>query len=712
MHQPQRSCSKINHFAAAPLFFLTNSFKNDKVFMVICLFYESIDKISGIGEKRKQLLSKLNIFNICDILYHFPRKLQDRSNIKRIIETADGEYATLKVTPTGEMTVSRIRGNLTVYKQAFSDESGTVMVTWFNSPFLKMSFKKGSFYYLCGNISAKYSVRQMSSPIYESAENQSQTGRIMPIYPLTSGISQKVFSTLTEKALNLTGTNTPEFIPAFLRHEYSLAQIAYSLKNIHFPKDSESYLVSERRLKFEEFFILQCALLMKKGKLKKEKTEPVAGGSPESFYKLLSFAPTDAQMRVISDIYSDLKKSTPMNRLVQGDVGCGKTVIAAFAQYCCACAGYQSVMMVPSEILATQHYESLASLFGEKRVLLLSGKLSAKEKKTAYEKIKSGSVKIIVGTHALIFDKVEFNNLMLVITDEQHRFGVNQRKLLAEKGKNPHVLVMSATPIPRTLTHVLYGDLDVSIIDKLPPGRQKVDTFVIDTEKRGRAYGFILKELQKGNQADVVCPLAEESENEDLKNIVKLSEEILKSFFKDYKVAYVHGKMKSSEKDEIMKNFSDGKINVLVATTVIEVGINVPKATVMMIENAERFGLSQLHQLRGRVGRGSDKSYCILISDNKSRLTSERLNTLQKTSDGFEISQADLTLRGPGDFFGTKQHGLPELKIANIFTDTEIMLKAREAAEKLLLIDATLSKPENKPLRQRIEYMFSTANSN
>ena len=683
-----------------------------KIFLVIYLFYESIDQIPGIGEKRKQALKKLGIFNVCDILYHFPRKLDDRSNLKKILETHDGEYATLKVTPSAEMTVSRIRGNLTVYKQLFSDESGSIMVTWFNSPYLTLSFKKGEFYYLCGNINAKYSVRQMSSPIFEKAEIQSQTGRIMPIYPLTSGISQKVFQSAAENALRLSINSIPELIPSLIREEYRLATSRYSLKNIHFPKDEKSFKISARRLKFEEFFVMQCALLMKKGRLKKAETEPAAGGTLKDFCRLLSFTPTSAQMRVMSEIYNDLKKSTPMNRLVQGDVGCGKTIVAAFAQYSCACAGYQSVMMVPSEILATQHYESLSSLFGEKRVLLLSGRLSAKEKNEAYEKIKSGSVKIIVGTHALIFDKVEFNCLKLVITDEQHRFGVNQRKLLSEKGENAHVLVMSATPIPRTLTHVLYGDLDVSIINELPPGRQKVDTFVIDSGKRERAYSFILKELQKGNQAYVVCPLAEDSENEDLKNIVKLTDELSKGFFKDFKVKYVHGKMKSSEKDKIMKSFLGGEVNVLVATTVIEVGINVPKATVMAIENAERFGLSQLHQLRGRVGRGSDKSYCILISDNKSRLTSERLGTLQKTSDGFEISKSDLKLRGPGDFFGTAQHGLPEFKIANIFTDTEIMLKAREAAEKLLKSDTSLSKDENLHLRRRIEYIYSGTTKN
>ncbi len=679
---------------------------------MIYLFYKSIDQISGIGEKRKQLLKKLEIFNICDILYHFPRRLDDRSNLKKILETYDGEYATLKVTPAAEMTVSRIRGNLTVYKQLFSDESGSIMVTWFNSPYLKLSFKKGEFYYLCGSVNAKYSVRQMSSPIFEKAENQNHTGRIMPIYPLTSGISQNVFQTIMENALKISIDSIPELIPNNTREEYKLATINYSLKNIHFPKDEKSFKIAMRRLKFEEFFILQIALLMKKGVLKKAKTTPVAGGTPESFFKLLPFSPTDAQAKVITEIYNDLGKNTPMNRLVQGDVGCGKTVVAAFSQYSCACAGYQSVMMVPSEILATQHHESLSLLFGKERVLLLSGKLSPKEKKAAYEKIKNGDVKIIVGTHALIFDKVEFKNLMLVITDEQHRFGVNQRKLLTEKGKNPHVLVMSATPIPRTLTHVLYGDLDVSVIDSLPPGRQKIDTFVIDSGKRERSYSFILKELQKGNQGYIVCPLTEETENDDLKNIVKLTEEISKGVFKDYKVAYVHGKMKSSEKDEIMKNFSEGKINILVATTVIEVGINVPKATVMTIENAERFGLSQLHQLRGRVGRGKDKSYCILISDNKSKLTTERLDTMRKTSDGFEISKSDLKLRGPGDFFGTKQHGVPELKIANIFEDTELMLKAREGAEKVLKEDPSLSKPENKNLLCRIKYLFTNTNTN
>lgn len=691
---------------------LTYFEKNDKVFLVIFVFYDGIEKLSGIGEKRRLLFEKLGIKNICDLLYHFPRKLDDRSNIKKIIEAVDGEYVTLKVTPVGEMTISRIKGNMTVYKQAFSDDSGTVFATWFNSPFLKLLFKKGEFYYLCGKIEAKFAKKQMTTPIYEKADNQSQTGRIMPLYPLTSGLTQKIFAKTVEDALKLSFNYLPEVIPQKVRQEFKLPQIAYSLKNIHFPTDLKSYQLAARRLKFEEFFIMQCGLLMKKGVTKRARTSAAAGAKPQDFYKLLPFKVTEAQDRVIHEIYEDLQKETPMNRLVQGDVGCGKTIVAAYGQYACALAGFQSVLMVPSEILATQHYESLCSLFGKENVLLLSGKLTAKEKREAYDKIATGEVKIIVGTHAVIFDKVKFKNLMLVICDEQHRFGVNQRKLLSEKGENPHTLVMSATPIPRTLTHVLYGDLDVSIIDKLPPGRQKVDTFVINSEKRDRAYGFALNEIQKGNQVYIVCPLAQESENDDLKNIISLTEAVSKTYFKNKKVAFVHGKMKSAEKDSIMSDFSDGKINVLVSTTVIEVGINVPKATVMIIENSERFGLSQLHQLRGRVGRGSDKSYCILISDNKSDTTKERLSTLSKTSDGFEISKADLSLRGPGDFFGTKQHGLPELKIANIFTDTIILQKAREAAEKLIENDINISKPENKALRKRIEYMFQNTNLN
>ena len=679
---------------------------------MIFVFYKSIDCISGIGEKRKQDLAKLGIFNICDMLYHFPRRLDDRSNILKISQAKNGEQVTLCVTPTGEMTASRIRGNLTVFKQIFSDESGSITVSWFNSPFLKLTFKKGEFYFLCGKMDIKFGRRQMSSPIYEKAESSRQTGRIMPIYPLCSGLSQNIFSKFTENALKISKGYVPDVIPQNLRQKFSLAQIDYSLENIHFPKDMESYRIAERRLKFEELFLLQCGLLLKKGTVSRKETIPVAGRSPEDFYNLLKFVPTGAQKRVIGEIYNDLKNKTPMNRLVQGDVGCGKTIVAAFAMYTCASKGFQSVLMVPSEILATQHYESLSSLFGRENVLLLSGKLTQKEKKTAYEKISSGEIKIVVGTHALIFEKVKFKNLMLVITDEQHRFGVNQRKLLSEKSKNPHTLVMSATPIPRTLTHALYGDLDVSIIDELPPGRQKVDTFVIDSGKRDRAYGFALKEILKGNQVYIVCPLAEESESEDLKDIINLTEEISKTHFKDYSVAYIHGKMKSAEKDGIMKRFSGGEINVLVSTTVIEVGVNVPKATIMIIENSERFGLSQLHQLRGRVGRGSDKAYCILISDSKSELTEKRLKTLSKTSDGFVISGEDLKLRGPGDFFGTRQHGLPDLKIANIFTDTDLMTKAREAAESVLKSDKTLSLPENRHLKKRIEYMFINTNRN
>jgi len=683
-----------------------------KYFWVIFVFYENIKRVPGVGPARESDLKKLGIKTIGDMLYHFPRKLDDRSNYKKIAEICDGDYVTVRVTPKGEMTENRIKKNMTVYKQTFLDESGAISVSWFNSPYLKLSFKQGQFYYLCGKASARYSIKQMTSPIFEAEENRTKTGRIMPVYPLCSGLSQNIFTSFMQKALKLCQNTIPEVIPPKIRHKYQISQIEYALNNIHFPKDIDSFEVAKRRLKFEEFFVMQCGLLMKKGTVKAKKTLPIKGCAPNSFYERLPFTLTGAQKRVIGDVYEDLKRENPMNRLVQGDVGSGKTMIAAYALLCCAMADKQGVLMVPSEILATQHYESLSSLFPDFEVVLLSGKLTAKEKKEAYGKIASGEAKIIVGTHALIFDKVKFLNLSLVITDEQHRFGVNQRRLLSEKGKNPHTLVMSATPIPRTLTHVLYGDLDVSIIDELPPGRQKIDTFYIDSQKRERAYNFALKEIEKGNQVYVVCPLADESENVDLMNIKKLAKELSQGVFKNTTLRFIHGKMKSSEKEEIMQKFSEGEIKVLVSTTVIEVGINVPKATIMIIENAERFGLSGLHQLRGRVGRGSDKSYCILISDKKGELTEKRLSTLSKTSDGFEIANQDLALRGPGDFFGTKQHGLPELKIANIFEDSELLLKSREAAQSVIEEDKNLSLPKHSALKARATYLFTNTTNN
>ncbi|MBO4898270.1 MAG: ATP-dependent DNA helicase RecG [Clostridia bacterium] len=671
------------------------------------MFFESITEIKGVGAARAKAFEKLNIFTVSDMLYHFPRRFEDRSEMKTVFELIDGETAAFSAVPYGEMSVNYVRKGMTVYRQTFTDETGTIDAVWFNNPYVKNAFKKGVRYNFYGKISAKYRKKEVTAPIFENSESARQTGRIIPIYNLTAGLTQNVFMQTMEKCIVASKGCVPETIPPYIRKKYNLAAIDFSMQNIHFPKDNESFALSRRRFVFEEFFELRTGLALARRSRKKSGTAQILTTPLADFLKLLPFKPTNAQQKAMEEIFSDINKTTPMNRLVQGDVGCGKTVVACAALYAAAKSGFQGAFMAPTEILAAQHYESLQKMFPGINIVLLSGSLTAAQKKAVKAQIADGTAQIAIGTHALFEDTTVFKNLALVITDEQHRFGVKQRSALSEKGKTPHTLVMSATPIPRTLSQVLYGDLDVSIIDELPPGRQKVDTYFIDSGKRGRALNFVKKELEKGNRAYIVCPLVEEGELAGLQNVTEYTEKIKTEYFKDYNVACVHGKMKSSEKDKIMEGFYSGEIQVLVATTVIEVGVNVPEANIMIIENAERFGLSQLHQLRGRVGRGAEKSYCIMISDNDSDITKKRLKIMTETNDGFKISEEDLKLRGPGDFFGTRQHGLPELKIANIFTDGALLKEAGCAASEVLKKDRDLKLPEHADLRRRIALMFA-----
>ena len=671
------------------------------------MFFESITEIKGIGETRARSLAKLNIYTVSDMLYHFPRRFEDRSQMKTVFELIDGETAAFSAVLSGEMSINRVRSGMTVYRLTFTDETGAIDAVWFNNPYVKNAFKKGTRYNLYGKISAKYRKKEVTAPVFELSDAPRRTGRIIPIYNLTAGLTQNFFMQTMEKCIVASKGTIPETIPPYIRKEYNLAAIDFSMQNIHFPKDNESFALARRRFVFEEFFELRTGLALARRSRKKSGTAQILRTPLEDFLKLLPFKPTNAQLKAMQEIFADIKNTTPMNRLVQGDVGCGKTVVACAALYAAAKSGCQGAFMAPTEILAAQHYESLQNMFPDINIVLLSGSLTASQKKAVKEKIADGTAQIAIGTHALFEDTTVFKNLALVVTDEQHRFGVKQRSALTDKGKTPHTLVMSATPIPRTLSQVIYGDLDVSIIDELPPGRQKVDTFYIDSGKRERALNFVKKELQKGNRAYIVCPLVEEGELSDLQNVTEYTEKIKSKYFKDYNVACVHGKMKPSEKDKIMEGFYKGDIHVLVATTVIEVGVNVPEANIMIIENAERFGLSQLHQLRGRVGRGAEKSYCIMISDNDSDLTKKRLKIMTETNDGFKISEEDLKLRGPGDFFGTRQHGLPELKIANIFTDGALLKQAGYAAAEVLRRDKNLTLPEHAQLRRRIALMFA-----
>ncbi len=670
-----------------------------------------IQYVKGIGEARARSLEKLGINTVEDILYHFPRDYEDRASIKKVVELYDGQPACFKAVVVSGMTENRPRKGLTIQKLIVKDETGTAVLTWFNQSYLKGSFQPGQYYMFYGKPARKFGHLEIQNPVCEKLdENLKETGKIIPIYPSTSALSQKILRSVIKTSLSLVNNQLQEFLPQEIREKYNLAEINYALNNIHFPIDKKSFEFSRKRLVFEEMLLLQLGLLSIKNKISVDTHGICFKSIPdtEDFINRLPFSLTEAQTRVFGELQKDMESSKPMNRLMQGDVGSGKTIIAVLAMFKAVKSGYQAAMMVPTGILAEQHYNTFGSLFEPYgiKTILVTGNLTQKQKKQAQEQIYEGCADIIIGTHALIEEGVQFNNLGLVITDEQHRFGVRQRAVLASKGNMPDVLVMTATPIPRTLALILYGDLDISIIDQLPPGRKKIETYWIEESMRERVNKFIRKQLEEGRQAYIVCPLVEESDAMEAKSVEKHAEELQK-VFAPFKVIFLHGKMKGKLKDQIMKEFSSGKVDILVSTTVIEVGVNVPNAAVMVIENAEKFGLAQLHQLRGRVGRGSAQSYCILIYNSDSKIALERMKVMQKTNDGFVIAEKDLEMRGPGEFFGTRQHGLPDLKIANLFKDIDILKEAQEEAKQILGKDRELSRPEYKSIRQRVLERFS-----
>ena len=664
-----------------------------------------------MGDARLKILHKIGIDTVEDMLYYFPRTYEDRTAIKNISELMDGEYVCIQGISVSKVMENRIRKGLSLFKASFRDETGTINAVWYNQKFMADTFTQGDTYVLFGKVSVSFGKKEIQSPICEKAEVPGKyTRRIVPVYPLAAPLTQKILHSIIENCLKGAGDFIREFIPQWIRSKYNLAEINYALPNIHFPKDNSCFLHSRRRLVFEELFMLQLGLFSFRRTTEKQKgIQFMPVEQLDDLVKNLPFLLTDAQKKVVQEICHDIQQDKPMNRLVQGDVGSGKTVIALIAMYIAVMNGYQTAMMVPTEILAEQHMQSFSKLLEQAgfRIALLTGSLTKKNKNLILEEIKEGRVDIVIGTHALIQQGVSFNKLGLVVTDEQHRFGVKQRAVLASMGLNPHILVMSATPIPRTLALILYGDLDVSIIDQLPPGRKKVETYVVDESMRTRINEFLKKQLSQGRQAYIVCPLVEKSETLEIKSATEFAESLRQNVLQQHKVGLLHGKIKVSEKDEIMKKFTQGELDALVSTTVIEVGVNVPNATVMIIENAERFGLSQLHQLRGRVGRGEHQSYCILFNESKSKVTRERMKIMQETNDGFKISEKDLELRGPGDFFGTRQHGIPALKIANLFTDIEILKLAQEAAQIIVESDFELEKEEHQLLKQRINHMFS-----
>lgn len=676
------------------------------------LLNDSVTEIKGIGAKKAQTLNNLGIFTVNDLIEHFPRDYEDRSQVKDIADLTENEENTFFALVSAVPENVHIR-KMTVTKVKLSDSTGSVNAVWYNQPFIKNALKKDEEYIFTGIYKKSGYRREVSSPEFEKAGTGKEIlggGRIVPVYPLTSGISQKVLRSLIKTTLDAVKTQLPEFLPLDMRKKYMLCERNFAISNIHFPENDESFFIARKRLVFEELFVLQTALFILKGTAKRNdgivfKTKGISEESEKAF----GFGFTKAQKKVIAEICSDVSKGIPMNRLIQGDVGSGKTAVAMTAALMAVKNGYQAALMAPTEVLASQHYESFKEFFDKFgiKVCLLKGSLKKKEKEAVKELISTGEADVIVGTHAIIQEDVEFKKLGLVITDEQHRFGVKQRNVLSEKGINAHVMVMTATPIPRTLALILYGDLDVSVIDELPPGRQHIDTFAVNSSYHQRAYGFIRKEVENGRQAYMVCPMIEENDAIEAKSVMQMIDEVSQTDFKGLSVAVLHGKMKADEKERIMKDFAENKIQILISTTVIEVGINVPNATIMLIENAERFGLSQLHQLRGRVGRGKYQSYCILVTDSKSEVTKERMKVMKKTNDGFEISETDLKLRGPGEFFGTRQHGVPQLKIANLYKDADILSQAQAAAKELNRNENWQKDDRYKPLKERINMLFN-----
>ncbi len=669
---------------------------------------QNITILNGIGHKRAESFRTLGVYTISDLLSFYPRTYEDRTTIKKIAEIKDGDTVCVRGRAVSHLKENYVRKNMYVCSVKISDGTGFLEIVWFNNRYIKNMFNVKGEYIFFGKVSFSKKL-QMVSPIFEETDKNILIGKIFPIYSASSGLTQKNIISAVSDAINNV-PEMPETLPESIRKKYKLCSLTYAIRNIHFPKDNEALSIAKRRLAFEELFIFQTALRY----LREDRSEMIAQpmkniSCVREFADSLPYPLTSAQKRVINEICKDIQKTTPMSRLVQGDVGCGKTFVSAAAMFICANSGYTSAMMAPTEILANQHHETLCALFKpfDIGVALITGSMTAKERNTVKEQIETGEVKVIVGTHALFSEKTYLGNLGLVVTDEQHRFGVAQRRSLENKGNNPHTLIMTATPIPRTLALIMYGDLDISVIDELPPGRKPIETYVLEENMRKRIYAFIKKEIDADRQVYIVCPAVEPSEIVGLKDVLTHTEEIKKLFGKD-NVAYIHGKMKPAEKDEIMQKFKDNKIKILVATSVIEVGVNVPNASLMVIENAGRFGLSQLHQLRGRVGRGSDKAYCILFPGENIPVDSPRMSIMNKTCDGFKIAEEDLKLRGPGEFFGSRQHGLMTFKIANIYCDTQLLSETSDAANELLLSDRKLKMAENAQIFAKILRLFDT----
>ena len=673
---------------------------------------KDVKYVKTVGPNRVKLLNKLNIYTLKDLIEYYPRDYEDRSKPKNLYECTDGEEVLIEAMAAGRITEMH-KGRMTISRLIVKDQTGTCYITWFNQGYLRDKFQPGRMYRFFGKISNRNGRLEMNSPVYDEIDQSKNTGKIIPIYPLTYELKQNTLRKIIENGLAEVKGKLTETLPEYILKENNLWDINNTIERIHFPIEFSDFNKARERLVFEELLTTQLALLKLKNNYEHE-TDGIQFSKDvymSDVINILPFKLTKAQLRVLEEIDRDMESNKPMNRLLQGDVGSGKTVVAMIAAYKAVKSGYQATIMAPTAILASQHLESFQGILEElgiKTELLISS-VTKKKKSEILEKLQSGEIDILIGTHAILEENVVFKNLGLVVTDEQHRFGVKQRGTIASKGQNPDVIAMSATPIPRTLALILYGDLDISIIDELPPNRKKIETYAVRKNMEERVNNFIRKQITEGRQAYIVCPLVEENEDmEGLQSVIELAERYQKETFSEYKVAYLHGKMKPKEKDEIMERFKNGEIQILIATTVIEVGVNVPNSSIMVVENAERFGLAQLHQLRGRVGRGEYQSYCILKYEGNSETIRQRMKVMCDTNDGFIISEKDLELRGSGDFFGTEQHGLPEFKIANLFEDIAVLKKVQRLALKIMEDDPLLEKEKNAKLNDLVKEKFSS----
>ena len=672
---------------------------------------DPITILKGIGPAKAKQFANLNIFTLQDLICHFPRGYEDRTKLLTIDKLEVDVPACFKAMVMNTPRTHNIRKGLDITRVQIADHTARLNVTFFNNRYAAENLQYGKEYIFYGTLSGDYAGYGMTNPVFEALESQPvTTRRVLPIYPLTAGLTNAAVLKAVQQALAICDT-PPEILPEWVRREYGILGADRAYYAIHEPATMAEAEMAKKRLIFEEFFVFSAGLSLMRAARAEKKAEPYSNTDLTEFYKALPFTLTGAQSRAIEEILRDLSSGAPMNRLVQGDVGSGKTMVAAAAAYCAVKNNKQAALMAPTEILAEQHFHSLNKLFAPMgiRVALLTGSMTPKQKKEVREAIAARQVDLAVGTHALLTDATQFSDLGLVIADEQHRFGVAQRSKLSAKGTDPHLLVMSATPIPRTLALLMYGDLEVSIVGELPPGREPVDTFLVNESYRPRINAFIRKQVAEGHQCFVVCPAVEENEDLGIKAATVWAETLQRTVFPDLRIALIHGQMKGAEKEAAMASFARGEADVLVATTVIEVGVDVPNATLMVIEDADRFGLSQLHQLRGRVGRGGNKSYCILTSHSKNQETLLRLKALCKTTDGFKIAEEDLKMRGPGDFFGSRQSGLPTFRVANLSMDLQTLKDAQAASALWIDTEGSADTPEGRALRQRIGDLFTRA---